>query len=369
MKLADIPLSHVSLPELNAFGLSRGWSISRERDTYNVWTDGVQEYLVPSVIIDQEAYTEALQSLVLKVSKIDERGPDDIAIELISVGSDRVNLSLSSASDYPGTVKLRDGVSLVEGAYEFYRSAIESRMELPAGKRGPKGGAVHTFLDDLILGPSEPSSYSIWVFCRVIDFSSDLLVKGRVNDFSRAVTLKMYENLELVRSAVVEGIDLDEAADRLIQSGVRPSLCESLADIGGSAHFEQLNIKVGWSTLVQHDDLPDETIKFTSNYVPYLRELSKRMKKRLTVMNVKLYGKIERLNRREGQDRGRVTMRVDLPREYANLMASFTLHDPAYHTAVAAHDQGLLVQVTGELDRSKESGTVKVESFDILKGL
>lgn len=374
MKLADIPLYRVTVPELHAYGLSRGWQIARERSTYKIWTDGAQEFMVPSTVINEEAYAEALQSLVLKVSRLEQRGPDDVALELLSVGSDRVNLSLSSRSLYPGTVKLRDGVALIEGALEFYRAAVETKTGVAPGRRGRKGGAVDSFLDGLVLGPSEPSSYSVWILCRVIDFSSDLLVKGKVDEFSRQVTRKMYDDLSFVRLVVAEFIegkqaDFEAAAERLVEAGIRPFLCESLAEIGASEIFDCLNLRVEWSSLAVDETLPSKPIEFVSTYVPYLKHITKVMKKRLHVQSIKLFGNVERLNKREGQQKGKVALRVSLPRECEGLLVSFVLFGKSYHDAVVAHDQGLLVCATGELDRSAETGKMRVESFEVVKGV
>ena len=208
------------------------------------------------------------------------------------------------------------------------------------------------YLSQVRLGQTERGSYVVTMVPPVTPaLHGDGLT---VAPFERRVTETLMQALRAASHAAQAAAESGNMApfNDAVAAGVSANLCDALAGLGQASPKDGLEISVSWSrTRPGQGTLT--SIPFSSDYLPILREASRRFKEAAPREELDLFGLVVKLDRVPGNASGTVAVDAlvdDLPRR-----VFLELGDPFYQEAIRAHKESMLISCTGELVKDGKS--------------
>lgn len=344
-------LESLSPIELSSYLRSSGWSWqSNFNNLAALWTrldaDGNESETVVPRSRETADFPLRMAEVLATLEKIENRAQEEIVRDLWSTSTDllRIRAMVPAAAD--GTVSLRAGVGLVKHSRELLESAACATVSTKAywDKRRPP--QVTGYLDTVRLGQTERGSFVLAIHSPVTP--SLLSVEETVAPFERRVMHTLTRSLKAALQAAQQAAENGgfEPFRQAMAEGVNANLCDAAAGLGELSGEGGFDVSIQWSRT--RPEPPMSRITFPSEFVPYLREASRRFKT-IEPRVETVEGFVERLNRDLGASEGEVMLisSIDeVPRK-----VSMRLSEAAYALAIQAHSDGIPVSCTGELSR------------------
>lgn len=352
---------------LSAYARSLGWE---ECGVYRKYGDiyvakNRPEIMIPN-IQELDDYATVVATLIRIFAEV--AGADEISLyhDLITYDRDVIRVRVSNEDS--GSVSMREGIDLVQGARELLLAAACSLDEpMPYYSAAAKIRA-NKHLKGFHLGQTEHGSFVIRVLTPVVKPSSiqQQLVPNMNGDetdydnehlmnIERKVTRRLMSALSSTRNMTeTEQIRSDKGSlNSAIESGINADLCRAIVKLIGP--FLAIDISSNWA----RNYIPEKPrdivefrkphVQFLSKYAEYFdaQELENQRER------ICLKGVVERLHRKENEVDGMIDLRAYVDPQERQVSAE--LSPPDYERAIQAHKGRSYIALEGELDKSSKS--------------
>lgn len=215
---------------------------------------------------------------------------------------------------------------------------------------------ANDYLDRVRLGQTEEGSYVVALYSPVIPplidapMGQERTFEGQWQAASdepmeRQVTTRLAEALDATRSATERTAGGDENAfSNAVVRGVSANLCDAL--IALIDPFDVLDVNLAWARTRPRSRVVSS---FGEVDLPILQEAARLFRLREPQEDVRLFGFVRVLNRREDELDGRITLRAPIDDKTSSVIVD--LPQAEYRRAINAHDDQAMVIMGGDLER------------------
>ena len=341
-------LAAISPDALLAYARAAGWEkLERYRKHSEVYVHEV----APEIIIPMTQclgdYANVVSQLIQIFAKVAESDELSVYRDLITADCDVVRIKAASEG-FSGSVTLKDGVSLIAGAYEMVFAVACSLCEPRPLWRERATKEVDDFMRRVHLGHTEHGSFVVTLMAPVDPpRQSPAAADGDV-PIERRVTQRLVDALAAARAAAerVSAGDADAFLETA-QRGADAKLCSAVAKL--IKPFGGIDIGLTWAR-TWPKKTAKETVRFKASDAPILRNAARSFRNREHRKAVPIVGYIQRLSRNESTKNGKVTLRTKLDEHPASVESILNQQD--YERAVQAHLDNAHVVMTGDIKRS-----------------
>lgn len=366
------------------------WSRVESRvASYSVWSSRNDS---ASVMIPYDRsmrdYSARFLDALRTLSELTQLEGEALALEVVSARKD-VFLIRSDQETPDGSIPFQEARRLVAGAEEMLKSSAASTLRPRASTAGPKAKAVRSFLaDDVRMGHTLHGSFVLTVLAADADeerrrlrdweadrytvaFEPDAEREARtaelpVPTFARQVMSQMASGLDLASRFLTSdspSVTLEEAVD----DGVTLQLLESVQSMTASEGVRALDLSFRWSEAQPATKVLPTRVLIDRESGSSAPRVIERLRKRPEIVQDAVTGQVVRLDRADGAEDGVVVLDAYVGKDRRKVRVP--LVGSAYRTAIAAHDEGTPVRVTGTLVQRErgwrmEPGAV-LDTFDL----
>ena len=338
-------LAAVSPAALSAYARAEGWTREdawgEHSDVYT--RDGAPEIIVPG--------TRRLGDYVSIVSRLIEifaeaAGTDALSLYRVLTTVDRDVVRVGAVTEGGGgPVSLNDGVKLITGARDMVLAAARSLRETGPACRGAASSETDEYLRQVRLGHTEQDDCTVVLIGPIVP-----PLRGSAADdrpAGRRMTQRLIEALTATREAAEKASIADANVLRdAVSRGAGADLCDALAMM--IEPFHGIDIGLSWAR-TRPMKTAGETVRFGSSDAPVLREAARCFREQEPLPDTSLVGRVQRLQRSDGQTDGTVTLRTWIDRRVRSVSAVLNGRD--YDRAIQAHRDNAPVVMFGDLER------------------
>ena len=344
-------LTAVSPAALSAYARAAGWTkVEMFGDHSDVYiASGLPEIILPRTqsLGDYSHVVSQLISIFAAAADVDE-----IALYRDLVTSDRDVIRVRAEGAEDGAVAVSDGIDLLNGAHDMLLAAACSLDNPRPLYRAGANKEASEYLSRVRLGQTEQGSFAITLMTPVVPPPMQLSVDPDwvpdQDPIERRVTRRLADALAVTRFAT-EGTNVGDtnAFHNAVKDGASANLCEALVKLIDP--FPLVDVSLVWArTRPRRTDR--DTVRFTNDYVPVLREAARSLRSREPRYDTRLFGNVHRLKRDDGDASGTVSLRTSIDRMPQSVSIALTQSD--YDLAIFAHGESASVIVEGDLEQS-----------------
>ena len=342
---------------LSAYARAAGWA---KTEAYGDHSDVYVHEHAPEIIIPRTQrlgdYPEVVSRLIGIFAEIAET--DELSLYRDLVTADRDVVRVKAALEEPrGSVALKDGVKLINGAHDMFLAAARSLYGPKQYYRAPAIQEVNEFMQQIRLGQTEQGSFIITLITPVVPppfrlpSLLDALGEEEVSimdvPIERQMTLNLLEALTAAREATERtSAGETDAFLETVSQGASANLCNALAML--IEPFGGIDIGLTWAR-TWPAETARETVRFGAADAPILRAAARRFREYEPMRAVSVLGHIQQLSREDRETDGAVTLRTYIDGRVVSVPADLRGSD--YNRAIQAHKNNALVVMKGDLER------------------
>ena len=354
LMLQESSFRAVSPAALTGYVRSLNWVKDRPyRDLSDVYVgEGLPEIIVPRTqrIAD---YGFVVGRLIEDFSEVTDMDPQAVFHQLVNADRDVIRVSVLDADE--DSLLVEQGVGLVTGSRDLLlASACSFEERRPVYRAGSNRAAVE-YLSRVRLGHTEHGSFAVTLLPPVV--SPEVGVAGDRTEvgaglpvpretMERRITSHFADTMVATRLASEEtATGSREAFARAVSSGVSANLCDAMVDLIGP--FPRLEVSVSWA-LTRPVVGGRSVFKFFQDDAPVLRAASESFRSQGPRLDFRVFGKVRRLARDEGEADGRIAIRAYVDGRRQSVTAVLSLDD--YQRAIEAHHGDVVLGLEGDLE-------------------
>ncbi len=357
--------------EIRRYLEATGWQRSRVGAPHSpCWTlrKGKSDYevLVPPSP-ELRDYPLRITELLHTLEVAESRSLPEIWQDLTLSGYDVVRVRVQPKDCEPGSIKLDQGIVLVQSTREMLLAAACAAVEPRRAYPTRKARQAAEFIQRVRLGAPERGSFVVTALSPVppsLEPGADGQERLDVAEpFERDVMLKLVGSLGALRRAAEGGSTTD--FDAVVREGVSANLCAAIADMDAApAGTEGVEVALSWArTRPVAAGLPRRVL-ISSGAMPVIREAARVFRETTPVEEFELTGTVIRLDRPDTAREGTVTILGFV--EGSPRRVTLQLEPAEYAVAIRAHEERLPVQCAGVLRRTATSFRLEgVRGFDV----
>ena len=350
--LQEASFRAVSPAALSGYVRSLKWVKDRPyRDVSDVYVgEGLPDIIVPRTqrIAD---YGFVVGRLIEEFSRVVGADPRAVYHDLVNADRDVIRVRVPDANE--DSLPVNQGVGLVSGARDLLLAAacsLEDRR--PVYRVGSHQNAMD-YLRRVRMGHTEQGSFAVTLLPPVVppeveppgEYENGLGFRG--DPIERRMTDHFAKTLSATKRAVEETTSGSaQAFAEALSAGSSANFCETMVSLIGP--FSELEVSVAWA-LTRPVANGRSAFTFFQDDGPVLREASEAFRSRGPKHDVRIFGKVSRLVREDGDEDGRVTMRASVDGQVQSVSAF--LHWADYETAIIAHHGEAVLALEGDLER------------------
>ena len=335
---------------LSAYARSSGW---KRQEAYGAHSDVYVGEARPEIIVPRTArlgdYASVVATLIDTFADMADEDALTVYRDLVTADRDVVRVRAAESDD--GSVGLDDGANLVGGARDLLLSAACSMREPQPVYRPGANREAAELLKRMRLGQTDQGSFVVTLLTPVV--SPPMPASFRDPDdgnapIERRTTRRLVEAVAAAQQATERAAAGDDGAfEGTVSSGVSANLCEALVRI--IEPFSTLDVGVSWAR-TRPVAIPRTVVRFGQADAALLREAAHSLRERAPRPDVRLYGFVQLLARREAEDDGTIRLATDIDGSQQSVVAVLGRAD--YHRAIQAHRDRALVVLAGDLERA-----------------
>lgn len=339
----------VSPTALSSYACAAGWI---RRGTYrehsNIYTgEDKPEIIVPRTDHLGD-YASVVAELIKIFAEVGDQSETSVYRSLVTTDRDVVRLRVGESEE--GSVKLNEGVDLIQGARDMLLAAACSLSQSKAAYRAGANRDATDLISRIRLGQTDRGSFVVTLLTPIIPPPVPSLFQDEPDPdipIERRLTARLIEALTAIRVAVEETASGDGDAFRdTTRSGVSANLCEALVKIIGS--FPTLDVSVSWAQIRPNTE-PSRTVRFGSKDEPLLRQVVRMFREYAPRPNAQLTGNVRLLKREEDEEDGTIRLNTLINDKPQSVTALLGRED--YDQAVQSHKDQTWVILSGDLER------------------
>lgn len=338
-------MNPTSLTQLRKYIVSVGWRLAARPDAFlEIWTlpgTNAAQLLLPSdEAIDPEFL---LRTAFLRLAE-EEGVPAVVVAERVATfGEELVSVRVKHDDVDDGTVPLDDGILLHEKARDLLVAASSAVLEKRGHFQGRPSLPIAALIKEARLGQSARGSYVVNVFWRRAN-SPEIADLAQATSLSLLAALRKLEEVLEAYEASGNTSHFEEA----IHSGVSANLCEAILAFSGKERTRDVEIGVKPSGDGQLFIESSGVFSFPARNHELLQAASDYYKKNYILANETVTGVIERLERHENEESGKIRVAATLSNAVRRSVGAQLFADE-YKLAIRAHELKRIVQVAGNV--------------------
>ena len=355
MLFEEASLRLISPAALSGYVRSLNWVKDRPyRDVSDVYVgEGLPEIIVPRTprIAD---YAFVMRRLIQEFSSVTERDPQVIYHDLVNADRDVIRVRVPDVDD--DSLVVDQGIGLVNGARDLLLAAACSFSDRRPVFRVGSNQAAMDYLRRVRLGHTERGSFAVTLLPPVVppavkapraEQEFEHVWMSVEDPLERRMTGHFADTLAATRKAAEDtAAGSAEAFSGALASGVSANLCDAMVALIGP--FSKLDVSVSWA-LTRPVFASRSEFSFFQDDSPVLRAASDSFRSRGPKHDVRIFGKVGRLARDDGEGDGRITIRASVDGRVQSVNAVLDLFD--YEMAIIAHQGGVVLGLEGDLER------------------
>lgn len=343
-------LKSICPEQLRAYLLQTGWiSDSKIGEIATVWhrdseSEFEYEVLLPERV-ELRDYKDRIADAILSISAFEKRAELKILKDIANYFSDTISIRVVHNDVENGTIPLEDGVKLFEKAKDLLSSAAMSTISKKRYFFGSRPSEASNFLSKVRLGQTEIGSYVVNVVVPLDTQNINDLIDSK--SFSRHVTTTLGKGLSSLKSLTESPKSDSKIFEALVSNGVSANMCDALVGLSGEQRNRGFDIGISFSASEDIEISSVISYSFSSNDVPAIEKVSEYLKENYVIDNATISGPVKKLDRPNSEDDGTVTIEAFVGDRDRSV--SFELSSNEYHEAILAHDQKLVVEISGDI--------------------
>lgn len=342
----------VSPTALSIYARAAGW---KRHDTYRVHSNIYIGEDRPEIIVPRTDhlgdYASVVADLIKTFAEVGRQDETGVYHSLVATDRDVVRLRVGKSEE--GSVKLDEGVDLIQGARDILLATACSLDESkPVYHRAGANRKAKDLISRIRLGQTDRGSFVVTLLMPVIPLPvpSPLYPDEPDQDIpvERRLTTRLKEALTAVHVATERAASGEKNAfGDATNSGVSANLCDALVKIIDS--FPTLDVNVSCAR-IRPDIAPNQNFRFGTNDAPLLQQLARVFREHAPRPDVHLHGYVRLLNRGEDEEDGRIRLNTYFDEKQLSVTALLECRD--YERAVQAHKDKAWVTLSGDLERT-----------------
>lgn len=345
-------LRGVAPAALVAYAQAEGWQRAEKfGDHSDVYVrPGSGELILPGTAALAD-YAAVVSTFLKALSRVEGRDELQVYRDLVGADRDVVRVRAPDA-DSDGSVRIDAGVEIVLQARDMLLSAACAAKDPRASYRAGKVKDAASYMDRVRLGQTEQGSFVVTLLAPVPPaLSRDQGAFWPVETdepFERQVTRTLAGGLQAAQAAAESAIRGNgmSAFQVAVKHGVNANLCEALASLIEKGNG--LDVSVTWAKTRPTPEAR-RSISFLPSEGAILREAAREFRSLEPRPDERIEALVVGLDRKPSEEAGRVSLRTILDGQAVSVRA--VLPPLLYHHAVTAHDDKVVVAVTGDLMR------------------
>ena len=353
--LDETSFRDISPAALSGYVRSLNWARAQPyRDVSDVYVgEGLPEIIVPRTQRISD-YGLVLSRLIDVFSKVAELEPQAVYRDLVNADRDVIRVRVPDVDEE--SVLVEEGVGLVTGSRDVLLASTCSFEERKPVYRVGSNRLAMDYLRRVRLGHTEPGSFAVTLLPPVVPPEVGVPADGNYGysdrvgpeePLERRLTGHFAETMLATRTAA-EGASAGsrDAFALAVASGVSANLCDAMASL--IEPFPRLEVSVSWALTRPVAGRRTE-FRFFQDDSPVLRAASDSFRSQGPKHDIRLFGKVGRLARDEGDPDGRITIRASVDGRALSVNAALSLVD--YERAISAHHGDVVLGLEGDLER------------------
>jgi hypothetical protein len=324
-------------------------------------------------------YAMRIGDLILSVSEIETRSPQELLTDLLLPPSDVLRFSVDTADTSGGTVQFDHGMELYEGVRKAMLSSARAAQH-PA-RYFERLKDADAFVSQCRLGQTELGSFTATFVCPVealpeTDAAPDLFagvadlfagVPARREPFARQVTRTLMQAVALIAEAVTNDT-IEQLVAEENTGPVNANICEALLKMEPLADG-QLRVSSSWARVILPPDGVPDRVEIPKEYFRPIAEIAIALRPPQEPRTSEFVGRVVQLAGQEedGVLSGPVWLQILTP-DNESIRAKVDLNHQDYMTAYDAHGQIAAVSIRGKLKIGARSAEI-VEYRDFRRGV
>lgn len=339
----------VSPTALSIYARAAGW---KRHDTYRVHSNIYIGEDRPEIIVPRTDhlgdYASVVADLIKTFAEVGRQDETGVYHSLVATDRDVVRLRVGKSKE--GSLKLNEGVSLIQGARDMLLATACSLDESKAVYRAGANRKATDLMSKIRLGQTDQGSFVVTLLMPTIPPPVSSLLPDKLDQDTPAeqhLTARLIEALTALRVAAERMASGEEDAfSDATTSGVSANLCDALVKIIDS--FPTLDVSVFWAR-IRPNTAPNQTFHFGTNDAPLLQQVARMFREHAPRPDVHLHGYVRLLNRGKDEEDGRIRLNTYFGEKQLSVTALLERRD--YERAVQAHKDKAWVTLSGDLER------------------
>jgi hypothetical protein len=289
--------------------------------------------------------------LLAMLATAEKRSQADVYRDLLTITADVIRIRIADSELADGSLPIEEHAQIAQKTRDLVLAAACAATEARPVWHHRKPNQAMDHVRRVRIGQSERGSYVVTVVSRVTPLLRDekLLFESDA-PYERRVTQTMAQSLVALDSAAEQAALTQEMAafDKAVAAGVNANLCDAVVGLwGGDEVQRQLEFSFSWSPTRPAPLDAVRRVAISSDRIPLIRAAARQLRDRAPLPDFELSGPVVKLERAEGELRGKVTVVGILEDRHARIVVE--LGDEDYQKAVKAHAQGNSLRVLGTL--------------------
>lgn len=369
----DLQATEVSPAAIAAYLRSIGWKRTDDlvrkgarTATQFVSATGATSIWLP-LLPETRDYARLLAQAVNTIAEEEARSPEMVLGDVRLTRADLIRVRRPERHDH--AIPLKHAPALFTGARDLVAASAMAAHDPRPAFPGRRHSKVVEFLDTVMLGQTEPSSFGIRLLLPLPPSTTAQMALANLGEdasstdrpFARKVSLVLATALERAReaaaSALVDGTF--EQFGRAVEAGVSAELCRAIAMLSGDDWGSTVEVSVRYGRVLERR--PSLPIVFHGETFGVLQDAAGYLADREPRLDVELEGVVVALRHEgaaTGQERqeGRLTLGVVIDGNVKKV--NVVLPEPIYSRAVDAYKVERRVAITGNLVREGQKYTL-----------
>jgi hypothetical protein len=330
-----------------------GWRVIHTSEVFEIFQLQIEEETFEVTLPDKRSvadYTSRMQELISNLSIVENRSADEIVNDIINLKSDIIRIRKEGYDTRDGTIPLSEGVIMVKKAYDMLYAAACSAVNPKSVYASKKFERAAEYMNSVRLGQTEKGSFIVTAHSPIQEVQATV-TNDALEQFPRKVITtfaKAMDALQRVSTTALESGDV-EIFEEVVSEGVSANLCEAIVGIQSEDVSADVSIKITWSPNFEAPTEIQDSFVFNAQQIPILKRAAEHFREKNPLEEFSLHGIIVKLNR-DGDGPGTIYIRADND-ECKNRMVKIVLSAEDYHSAVHAHDNRDIVEVSGTLKK------------------
>lgn len=305
---------------------------------------------------EYEDFYPILHNVMGVLEKIEKRSINEIIKDVTTTFIDRLEIRVISEITEDGKIPLEYAAECVEGLKELILySACAEQIARPICYRATD--YAKAFLKKFKLAQTEKGSFILNVDIQVVDENNEQIVLDQCDvpiPFEHKVIERIGKAIGQVDAIVNNQQQLTETAEQAFETGITANMCDAFLKMRPISDKDKVSATIRYASSLTKKTGQVEHIEMRANHFLVMDELAKIYRDKVAIQDATLTGIIRSLTKKKDVEGNLQTIKLYTTFNGTPRTVTVVLSTEQYRIACDAHRDGLEVEISGELDMSKQ---------------